>query len=208
MTVSTNAVAEQFGNIDIYVFDELLRGRIAPGMRVLDAGCGGGRNIVYLLRSGYDVYGVDQDPRAIDAVRRLAGELAPQLSRDNFRVESVEAMTFQESSADVVISSAVLHFARDETHFWAMLTAMWRVLRPGGMLFCRLASTIGMEGRFQHIDGRRYRVPDGSERFLVDEPMLMSATQRLGGELLDPLKTSVVQNLRCMTTWVVRKTSD
>src|SRR5437868_1239636 len=163
---------ETFGQIDIYLFDELLRGRIAPGMRVLDAGCGGGRNIVYLLRSGYDVYGVDQDPRAIDAVRRLAGELAPQLSRDNFRVESVEAMMFQESSADVVISSAVLHFARDETHFWAMLTAKWRVLRPGGMLFCRLASTIGMEGRFQHIDGRRYRVPDGSERFLVDEPML------------------------------------
>src|SRR5947209_17639046 len=99
MTVSTNAVAEQFGNIDIYEFDELLRGRIAPGMRVLDAGCGGGRSIVYLLRSGYDVYGVAQDPRAIDAVRRPDGELAPQLPRDKFRVESVEATTFQESSA-------------------------------------------------------------------------------------------------------------
>jgi 2-polyprenyl-3-methyl-5-hydroxy-6-metoxy-1,4-benzoquinol methylase len=208
MTVSTNAVVKQFGNIDIYVFDQLLRGRITPGMSVLDAGCGGGRNIEYLLRSGYDVCGVDQDAKAIDAVRRLAGEVAPRLSRDNFRVESVEAMTFPDSSADVVISSAVLHFARDEAQFWAMLASMWRVVRSGGMLFCRLASTIGMEGRFQQIDGRRYRVPDGSERFLVDERMLMDATQRLGGELLDPIKTSVVQNLRCMTTWVVRKNSD
>ena len=208
MTVSTNAVVKQFGNIDIYVFDQLLRGRIIPGMSLLDAGCGGGRNIEYLLRSGHEVCGVDQDPKAIDAVRRLAGEVAPSLSRDNFRVESVEAMTFPDSSADVVISSAVLHFARDEAQFSAMLAGMWRVLRSGGMLFCRLASTIGMEGRFQHIDGRRYRVPDGSERFLVDERMLMDATQRLGGELLDPIKTSVVQNLRCMTTWVVRKNSD
>jgi SAM-dependent methyltransferase len=207
MTASANTLAAQFGDIDIYLFDQLLRGRITPDMTVIDAGCGGGRNIVYLLRNGYQVYGVDRDPKAINAVRRLVGELAPRLSRDNFRVESVEAMTLPDASADVVISSAVLHFARDEEHFWAMLGAMWRVLRLGGMLFCRLASTIGMEGQFRQIEGRRYKVPDGTERFLVNEQMLMDATQRLGGELVDPLKTSVVQNLRCMTTWVVRKAS-
>jgi tellurite methyltransferase len=205
MTETPSALATQFGDIDIYVFDQLLRGRIAPGMTVLDAGCGAGRNVVYLLRNGYTVCGVDNDPKAVDAVRRLAAELAPGLARDNFRVESIEAMTFADHSADVVISSAVLHFARDEAHFHAMLLAMWRVLRPGGMLFCRLGSTIGMEGRFRHIEGRRHEAPDGTERFLVDEQMLVDATQRLRGELLDPLKTSVVQNLRCMTTWVVRK---
>jgi len=160
---------------------------------------------VYMLRNGYHVCGVDQDPKAIDAVRRLAGELAPGLARDSFRVEPIEQMTFPDASADVVISSAVLHCARDDAQFVAMVDAMWRVLRPGGMLFCRLASTIGMEGRFRHLEGRRYKVPDGTERFLVDEQMLLDVTQRLGGELLDPLKTSVVQNLRCMTTWVVGK---
>src|SRR4051812_15338369 len=146
-------------------------------MTVFDAGCGAGRNIVYLLRNGYPVYGVDEDPKAIDAVRRLAGELAPRLAADNFRIEPIEAMTFPNAGADVVISNAVLHFARDEAHFWAMVRAMWRVLRPGGMLFCRLGSTIGMEGRFRHIEGRRYKVPDGTERFLVDEQMLMDATE-------------------------------
>jgi SAM-dependent methyltransferase len=207
LTASRSALAAQFGDIDIYLFDQLLRGRITPGMTVLDAGCGGGRNVIYLLRNGYKVCGVDEDPKAVDAVRRVAAELAPGLAHDNFRVEPIEAMTFANDSVDVVISSAVLHFARDEAHFWAMVRGMWRLLRPGGMLFCRLASTIGMEGRFRHIQGRRYRVPDGTERFLVDEQMLIDATQRLGGELLDPLKTSVVQNLRCMTTWVVRKPS-
>ena len=208
MTLTTSSLTEQFGDIDIYVFDQLLRGRITPEMKVLDAGCGGGRNLVYLLRNGYEVLGVDQDPAVIDAVRRLAGELAPHVARENFRVEPVEAMTFPDAAADVVVSSAVLHFARDEQQFWAMLHEMWRVLRPGGMLFCRLASTIGMEGRFRHVAGRRFELLDGAERFLVDEPMLVGATARLGGELLDPIKTSVVQNLRCMTTWVVRKCAD
>jgi tellurite methyltransferase len=195
----------QFGEIDIYLFDQLLRGRIRPGMRVLDAACGGGRNLVYLLQSGFDVFATDADVRAVDAVRRLAAQLAPQLPAENFRAEPVERMTFPDACADVVVSSAVLHFARDDAQFDAMVREMWRVLKSGGMLFCRLASSIGMEDRVAQIAGRRFGLPDGSERYLVDEAMLMDLTARLGGRLLDPLKTTVVQNQRCMTTWVVRK---
>jgi tellurite methyltransferase len=207
MMTTSSPLAEQFGDIDIYVFDQLLRGRITPDMTVLDAGCGAGRNLVYLLRNGFQVLGVDENPAAIDAVRRLASELAPRLAVENFRVEHVEAMSFPDAAAHVVVSSAVLHFARDEQHFRAMLREMWRVLRPGGMLFCRLASTIGMEDQFRRLVERRFELPDGSQRFLVDEQLLIEMTARLGGELLDPLKTSVVQNLRCMTTWVVQKTT-
>ena len=195
----------QFGQIDIYLFDQLLRGRIQPGMRVLDAACGGGRNLVYLLRSGFDVFGTDADPRAVESVRQLAAQLAPHLPSENFRVESVERMTFPDAFADVVLSSAVLHFAADDEQFDAMIREMWRVLKRGGMLFCRLASSIGMEDRVRRISGRRFVLPDGSERYLVDEEMLMDLTATLSGELLDPLKTTVVQNQRCMTTWVVRK---
>jgi SAM-dependent methyltransferase len=174
-------------------------------MRILDAGCGTGRNLHYLLQAGFDVFAVDADPRAIATVRTLAHQLAPGLSADNFRIECVEQMTFPAAFADVVISSAVLHFATNEQHFIAMLEGIWRVLRPGGLFFCRLASSIGMESRVQHIADRRYRLPDGSERLLVDEPLLMRLTQELGGELLDPLKTTIVQNQRCMTTWVMLK---
>jgi tellurite methyltransferase len=195
----------QFGQIDIYLFDQLLRGRVRPGMRVLDAACGGGRNLVYLLRSGLDVFATDADSGAVEAVRQLAAHLAPQLPADNFRVEPVERMTFPDAFADVVVSSAVLHFARDDAHWDAMVREMWRVLKPGGMLFCRLASSIGMEDRVRSVGGRRFALPDGSQRYLVDEAMLMAVTSRLGGRLLDPLKTTVVQDQRCMTTWVVRK---
>lgn len=195
---------EQFGPIDIYLFDQLLRGRIAPGMRILDAGCGAGRNLVYLLREGYEVYAADADPQRIEELRRMARELAPSLPPTNFRVEAVERMSFGDACSDVVISSAVLHFARDDAHFEQMLQGSWRALKPGGLFFCRLASSIGIENRIEQIADRRYRLPDGSERYLVDETLLRSLTGGMGS-LADPLKTTIVQDLRAMTTWVVRK---
>jgi tellurite methyltransferase len=196
---------ELFGDIDIYVFDQLLRGRIAPGMRVLDAGCGSGRNLVYLLRAGYDVFGIDADRLAIQGVRGLAATLAPGLPADNFRVETIERHTFPEEFADVVLSSAVLHFARDDDQFKAMLLGTWKPLKRGGLMVCRLASSIGMETQVKLIAGRRHWLPDGSERYLVDARLLIDLTRELDGELVDPLKTTVVHNQRCMTTWVVRK---
>jgi tellurite methyltransferase len=200
-----SSLHEQFGPIDIYLFDQILRGHITPAMRIFDAGCGSGRNLVYFLRQGYEVFGVDADAQAAAAMRRLAALLAPVLPQENFRHETLEAMSFPANFADLVISSAVLHFARDDDHFLAMLRATWRVLKPGGILFCRLASSIGMEHRMQRIAGRRFLLPDGSERYLVDEPFLIALTEELGGELIDPLKTTVVQNQRCMTTWIVQK---
>jgi len=198
---------EQFGQIDIYLFDQILRGNIAPGLRVLDAGCGGGRNLVYLLGrvldEGYEVFGVDADATAVASVQEMAARLAPGLPSANFQVAGIEAMPFPDDFADVVVCNSVLHFARDEAHFDAMVRGLWRVLRPGGMLFCRLGSTIGM--KFETVGRRVFRMPDGQAWFLVDEALLMGLTRTLGGRLVDPLKTTVVQGQRCMTTWVVKK---
>lgn len=196
---------DRFGQIDIYLFDQLLKGRISPGMRILDAGCGSGRNLVYFLREGYEVFATDAETSAVDSVRSLVRVLAPALPESNFRVETVEQMSFDEAWADVVISNTVLHFARDDAHFEAMLHGSWRVLKPGGLFFCRLGSTIGMEQQVVNIQGRRFWSPDGSERYLVDEALLVAMAARLGGELADPLKTTVVQNQRSMTTWVMKK---
>jgi tellurite methyltransferase len=198
---------DQFGPIDIYLFDQLLRERISRLDRILDAGCGTGRNLVYLLRGGFDVRGVDADPAAIAAVRALAAQLAPSLPPENFRAEDLSFTSFPDHVATVVLSSAVLHFAKDDADFEGMLAGTWRLLAPGGLFFCRLASTIGLETRVERLteSARRYRLPDGSDRYLVDEALLMALTEKLGGQLLDPIKTTVVQNQRSMTTWVVRK---
>ena len=196
-------VQEQFGQIDIYVFDQILRGNLAAGMTVLDAGCGYGRNLVHLLREGCDVYAFDANAAGVEHVRALAAELAPGLGAEHFRVGAIEKMPFKDEFADAVICSSVLHFARDEQHFLAMVEELWRVLRPGGLLFCRLGSRIGMQ--FKELRPHIYRIGDGSEWLLVDEAELLMMTRQMDAVLVDPLKTTIVQDHRCMTTWVLRK---
>ena len=196
-------IQEQFGQIDIYVFDQILRGNLDGGVKIIDAGCGYGRNLVWLLRAGAEVFGVDANPEAVEHVRALAAELAPALPGENFAVAPVEKMPFADGFADAVICNSVLHFARDEAHFLAMVTELWRVLRVGGLLFVRLGSRIGMD--FPMVRRHIYRIGDGSEWFLVDEAVLLRMTDQLRAVLVDPLKTTIVQDYRCMTTWVLRK---
>jgi SAM-dependent methyltransferase len=203
--MSKPTLQEQFGSIDIYLFDQLLKGNISQEMKILDAGCGFGRNIVYFLREGYEVFGADQSVECVEQVRGMAKKLVPALPTTNFRVEPVERMSFEDGCADVVISNTVLHLAADDPQFEAMLQGTWRVLKPGGIFFCRLASTIGMEEEFVSLGGRRYRSPDGGERYLVDAAMLHALTARLGGMLVEEIKTTVVEGKRAMSTWVVKK---
>ena len=194
-----------FGEIDIYLFDQLLRGRFDVRSRVLDAGCGDGRNVHYLLKAGIQCFGIDADAGAIDAVRRRAADLAPAIPPDNFVTGTIEQLPWADSAMDAVICSAVLHFSDDEVHFGRMLTEMWRVLAPRGLFFARLASNIGLERVLGEKARRRMRLPDGTERFVVDEAMLLEWTGRLRARLADPIKTTNVQQRRCMTTWCLEK---
>lgn len=196
---------EIYGNIDIYLFDQLLKGTYDGCKSILDAGCGKGRNLVYFLKNGFDVYGVDQDPGAVEATKSLATSLNAPAGEEHFKVSAVDNLPFQDEQFDLVISSAVLHFARNQEHFEQMLCSMWRVLKPGGYFFCRLASDIGIETATRFIGDGRYLLPDGSARFLVNQEMLLQLTKKLNGVLHEPIKTTNVQNLRSMTTWCLNK---
>ncbi len=199
---SDAGIFEELRGIDIYLLDQLIKGRIRPGWKILDAGCGTGRNIRYLIKNGFAVWGVDKSEESIEALR---GDF-PDGGADHFRNEGLDALSFDDAEFNAIICNAVLHFARDEEHFGSMMKELWRVLGSGGLLFARLASSIGIEERVQQLDGRRYLLPDGTQRFLVDESFLLAAGEDLGCELLEPIKTVNVQGLRCMTTWVISKT--
>ena len=194
MSVSGDLTA-QFGEIDIYLFDQLLRGRFDDRRKILDAGAGGGRNLPFFAVHGFEVAAIDQEASAVASVRRFAQDA---------RIGSVDGLPWADGTFDAVICSAVLHFARDAPHWEAMVREMWRVLRHGGLFFARLATSIGIESLLPASTGRM-RLPDGSERFVVDEETLMRITHALGGRLLDPIKTTVVQQQRAMTTWVLEK---
>ena len=195
---------DEFDGIDIYLFDQLLRGRFDARRRILDAGCGAGRNLPYFLSRGFEIYAIDEDPGAVSVARRLAARLAPALPADNIRQGALHALPWPDARMDAIVCSAVLHFARDREHFERMVDEMWRVLAPGGLFFARLASSIGIEPLVAAAVGR-VRLPDGSDRFVVDEQLLVETTNNLRGTLVDPIKTTNVQNLRCMTTWVIQK---
>lgn len=185
----------EFGEIDIYLFDQLLRGRFDARPRILDAGSGSGRNLPFFVRHGYQVAAIDREMASVAAIRSFV----PVVVRGE-----LDALPWQDGVFDAVICSAVLHFARDANHWQGMVGEMWRVLRRGGLFFARLASSIGIEPLLP-ADTGRMRLPDGTDRFVVSEQMLLGLTAALGGRLLDPLKTTVVQGQRAMTTWVVEK---
>ena len=203
MTPSAELQA-QFGAIDIYLFDQLLKGSFDERRRVLDAGCGSGRNLPYFLQRGFELFAVDSDPAAVAVVRNLLARFAPSIPETNIVIGRVDALPWPDASMDAVISSALLHFADDEAHFYRMIDEMWRVLAPRGLLFARLASSIGIEPLLPAASGRM-RLPDGSTRFVVSERMLLDLNARLAAVALEPLKTTNVQNQRCMTTWVLEK---
>jgi tellurite methyltransferase len=203
MTPSAELLA-QFGAIDTYLFDQLLKGSFDERRRVLDAGCGSGRNLPYFLQRGFDFFAIDSDPAAVAVVRNLLARLAPSTPQANVAAGRLDALPWDDASMDAVICSAVLHFADDESHFSRMVQEMWRVLAPRGLFFARLASSIGMEALLPAASGRM-RLPDGSDRFVVSERMLLDLNERLGAVAIEPLKTTNVQNQRCMTTWVIEK---
>ncbi|MEO5683624.1 MAG: class I SAM-dependent methyltransferase [Chitinophagaceae bacterium] len=199
-----NTLLETFGNIDIYLFDQLLKGRYDRTKKVLDVGCGSGRNLSYFLRNGYEVSGVDSNPQAIELVKELCAYLAPGIPPENFVVCRAENMPFSDNTFNLVICNAVLHFAMNGPHFDLMLRSIFRVLQPGGYFFARLASDIGLEELVKPLSNGRYLLPDGSEFFLVNQQMLLDYTNEFG-MLYEPIKTTNVQNSRCMTTWCIQK---
>ena len=174
-------------------------------MRVLDAGCGGGRNIVFLLREAGDVCGADSSPAAIEGGPCARGAIGAVAARGRVpRVEPVERMSFADASADVVLASAVLHFARDDAHFHAMLAECWRVLRPGGLFFARLASTAGIDGQLHSLGDHRF-VLRTARRATRGRCASRPPPPRSAASAVDPLKTTLVHGARSMTTWVLRK---
>ncbi len=200
-----NNLQTEFGNIDIYLFDQLLKGRYNDCRRVIDLGCGTGRNIVYFLRNGYEVHGIDIDPAAVEYVKDLSSRLAPDNSLTNFGLAMVEEIPYPDASFDLAICNTVFHFASGPENFDEMVKSVWRVIKPGGYFFARLASDIGLESSMQPLGNGRFLMPDGTVRFLVNEQILLKYNHILDADMYEPIKTTNVHNMRCMTTWCLQK---
>jgi len=194
-------ILQLLASIDIYLFDQVMKGRYIPGEKILDAGCGGGRNLPWFSTQDFALYAVDQDPETIEWLRFQY----PDWSTAQLQVASLEALPFESDYFDHILCSAVLHFAQSTPHFIAMLGEMIRVLKPGGSLFIRMTSDIGIEEKVILAGDGVYDLPDESRRFLLTRPLLKEILKRFPIMLLEPLKTVNVTDIRCMSTLVLGK---
>ena len=90
MALEPSELTRLVGDIDIYLFDQVLRGRLTPGCACWMPGAARGETLVYLLHAGFEVFASDASAEAIASVQDLAAARAPHLPLENFRVEPVE----------------------------------------------------------------------------------------------------------------------
>jgi tellurite methyltransferase len=195
-----NSIQEVIGSTDIYLIDQIMKGRYSASAIILDAGCGSGRNLHWFLRNNFVIYGIDRDTDVIHDLQRRYPTDAKR-----FCTSAVEKMPFENDQFNHIISSAVLHFAKNTASFRQMIAEMVRVLKPSGSLFIRMASDIGIEDRVRSVGEGVYDLPDGSRRFLLTRALLADTMQENKLSFLEPFKTVNVSDTRCMSTLVLTK---
>lgn len=198
---TSNSIQELLGATDIYLVDQIIKNRYSAHHKILDAGCGTGRNLHWFIKNEIWIAGVDLNEQYINEIRYIY----PSVSANKFIVSPVEKMPFADNYFHHIISSAVLHFANSAEHFKKMMAEMVRVLKPGGSLFVRMTSDIGIEDKITHMGKGVYQVPDGSERFLLTKLLLADCMKQFNLSFLEPLKTVNVDDQRCMSTLVLQK---
>jgi ubiquinone/menaquinone biosynthesis C-methylase UbiE len=194
------------GNIDIYLLDQILKGRFGKKMRILDAGCGEGRNCIYFLQSGFQIFGVDSNPTAIQMARIYAKSIEKDYDVLRFQEAKVEDMPFHKEAFDALLSSAVLHFAQSEGHFFRMLDEMMRIVKPEGIFFLRMCTDAGdILANSPHLGEGVYLLPDGSERFVLTQRLEKEMLTRYNLEYMESPKSVLVHGQRSMGVFVFRK---
>ena len=196
-------INKTIGNIDIYLLDQLLKGRVTPEMKILDAGCGEGRNLHYFIKNGYPhLYGVDPNPTAIQMLQMIA----KHIPKEQFICSSIEEMPFITPVFDYIICNAVLHFSKGRNHFNQLFGQLISVLKPQGQIFIRMTSNHSMEQAVSLGDGL-FKLPDGSQVYLLDIAHIPSLTEEYDLKLVEPVKSLHVHSQRTMTTLVFQKRS-
>ena len=193
------------GNIDIYLLDQILKARFDKKFKILDAGCGEGRNLIYFIRNDYDVWGIDKNEDAIQMLKYIVKSIDKAYPLNRFIAGDAENMPYQDHFFNAIISSAVLHFSENKNHFLSMLSELIRVLKPGGILFLRMTTNVGIEKKIKSVGDGKFLLPDSSVRFLLDEELLHEIKGHFGFEFLEPFKTVIVDNMRSMSTLVMKK---
>jgi len=196
---------KEIGNMDVYLLDQLMKGRITSGMKILDAGCGVGRNSEYFIKNNFDIFGIDLQEEAIQNAKEQIILWNADFDLERFFVANLIEIPFPDNDFDFIISSAVLHFSKDRVHFTKLFEELVRVLKPGGILFIRMTTKHTLAHLSEHLFDDVYNIPDGSTRYLLDMIYLRDLMIKIKLSFVDPFKTVNVEDVRTMAVVVLRK---
>ena len=185
-----NAINHAFGNIDLYLLDQVLKGRFEGKKTLLDAGCGEGRNLRYFADQNFELYGNDIEPMAIKMVQMSY----PKVTKDNFTVKATEDLTYPSNFFDIILCGAVLHFAKSQNHFDQMLDQLAKLVKKGGVLFIRMATNIGIDG-----------ITNSTFTYHLNEDEIHDTFSKRNLIFIEPWKSVVVEGQRSMGTFILSK---
>lgn len=185
--------------MDLFLMDLILKGHIHQDMRVLDIGCGEGRNGIYFLREGMEYHGWDRDASKVKLLEYLASELEGANGR--FRVgDFIEGKDLME--ADLIICSRVLHFATSESHLFEMWGALTDLLKQGGLLYVSMDSMVNTNIGVAQKAGM-HQFPDSKVRFVLTSALYQE--MKKGFEEIEPLRTLVHHEQHAQSFMILRK---
>ncbi|WP_298247391.1 bifunctional 2-polyprenyl-6-hydroxyphenol methylase/3-demethylubiquinol 3-O-methyltransferase UbiG [uncultured Christiangramia sp.] len=184
-------------NMDIYLIDQIMKQKYRRNDRILDAGCGEGRNLRWFAGFDYNIWGIDMDVERLSITR----EIFPNL-KENLIHARLSEIPFPDAHFDHIICSAVLHFAEDENHFCKMFSELIRVLKPTGSILIRTASNIGLRETTEDLSDS---YNDRKAGYYLNRETISQLLDKYNLKLLEPIKTTNVQDIRAMTTLVLQK---
>lgn len=202
--MSIQELNHALGNIDLFLLDQILKGRFENTDRILDAGCGEGRNLTYFIRNEYDVWGIDNNATALKMLRMTGRSLHKGFDPEKFIATEITEIPFPPQSFDVIICLAVLHFSPSEKAFFTALDEMMKVLRKDGSLFVSMYSNFGMAKEVVHQEDVDNKVLNGSY-FLLTEFLYNTLLQRYALREIESVKTVITQNIYPITYLTLKK---
>lgn len=186
-------------NTDIYLIDQIFKGRYQNDDSVLFAGCGTGRNMAWFYNQNFNISAVDKNDETLAVVK----ETYPNIS--SIVKGNLNGLHYKNENFNHIICSAVLHFAESEKEFDVWFKELIRVLKPEGSLFIRMTTNIGVQQTIKEIGKGIYYLKDETNRFLITRKKLEKLLLQFNLELIEPFKTTVVEDLRSMATIVLKK---
>ena len=168
----------------------------AGATRLLDIGCGAGRNAVPLARQGWNVTAVDLSSNMLRAAQQRAASEAPGHPL-GLALAPMEHLPVADRSIDFIVAHGIWNLAQTTAQFRAAVREAARVARGSASLFVFTFSRSTLPDTDQPLPGERYvftRFSGGPQIFLTIEELVAELAE--AGFVHDPAIPLIEHNRR------------